>query len=387
MIIKRLSFLLLLVVVLTSCDKKTFTISGKINGAGEGAIIHLDRLGSQTLEPFDSTVINSDGYFLIEGEISYPEFFLLRTNEESILTTLLEPDEDLTITAHWDSLNNPSFLEGSVGTELMYGYNKRLIQTMGELGALTEVYNENMNSPDLDQIMADLDRRAQGILSDINEYTKEYIDRNINSMAAMVALYQQISPGIYVINPETDIDYFLKVDSALFSLYPESEPIANFHDQIVMLKESMVGQDEASTGLEVGSLAPDFTLPDKDGNEISLSSSRGKIVLLDFWAAWCPPCRQENPNLVSAYKKFSKDGFDIFQVSLDQTREAWLKGIKDDMLEEWIHVSDLKYWNSAVVGIYGIEGIPTNYLLDRDGKIIASNLRGEALNNKLKELF
>jgi thiol-disulfide isomerase/thioredoxin len=132
---------------------------------------------------------------------------------------------------------------------------------------------------------------------------------------------------------------------------------------------------------------PEITLPDPTGTEVSLSSTRGSVVLLDFWAGWCPPCRAENPNLVKAYDKFHDKGFEIFQVSLDQDRDVWLDAIEDDKLGRWYHVSDLLYWKSEVVSLYGIESIPTNYLLDRDGKVIASNLRGEALNEKLEEIF
>jgi len=120
---------------------------------------------------------------------------------------------------------------------------------------------------------------------------------------------------------------------------------------------------------------------------VTLSSTRGSIVLLDFWASWCKPCRDENPNLVKAYDLYHDNGFQIFQVSLDKTREAWLKGIQNDHLERWIHVSDIKYWNSSIVPIYNIEQIPYNFLLDREGRIIGSNLRGEMLQKKLAELF
>ena len=124
----------------------------------------------------------------------------------------------------------------------------------------------------------------------------------------------------------------------------------------------------------------------KDNFENEVMHSE-KPVLLDFWAAWCPPCRAENPNLVKAWNQYNGRGFQIYQVSLDKTREAWMKGIEDDGLGRWIHVSDLGYWNSSVVPLYKIESIPANYLLDKDGRIVATNLRGDALQRKLEELF
>ena len=141
----------------------------------------------------------------------------------------------------------------------------------------------------------------------------------------------------------------------------------------------------AKTG--IGAIAPEIALPNPAGDTIRLSSTRGEYVLLDFWAAWCPPCRTENPHLAELYKKYHQEGFEIFQVSLDQTREAWLDGISEDKIGDWIHVSDLQYWSSSVVTLYGIESIPANYLLDSDGRIIDSNLRGEALTQKLAEIF
>ena len=122
------------------------------------------------------------------------------------------------------------------------------------------------------------------------------------------------------------------------------------------------------------------------GEQIRLEDYRGKVVFVDFWASWCPPCRRENPNLVKVYKKYHDKGFEIYQVSLDKTRDAWLLGISEDELH-WIHVSDLKFWNSIVVPVYNIQGIPMSYLLDRRGRIIAQNLRGDMLEQELKQIF
>ncbi|HEY0176253.1 MAG TPA: TlpA disulfide reductase family protein [Pedobacter sp.] len=140
--------------------------------------------------------------------------------------------------------------------------------------------------------------------------------------------------------------------------------------------------------VRIGKPAPLFTSADTAGKAVSLKSYRGKYVLLDFWASWCVPCREENPNVVAAYNKYKNKNFDILSVSLDQTgkKAAWIEAIKKDGLT-WQHVSDLKYWNSEVAQLYMIKSIPQNFLIDPNGKIIAANLRGEALNKKLAELL
>ncbi len=145
--------------------------------------------------------------------------------------------------------------------------------------------------------------------------------------------------------------------------------------------------NSAKIGIKVGQQAPDISLPDKDGNLKTLSSLRGKYILLDFWASWCGPCRFENPNVVRVYQKYKDKDFDILSVSLDKDKQKWLDAIEADGME-WNHISDLKYWDSAVVPVYNLgEGIPMTFLLDKDGIIIAKRLRGAELEAKLAELF
>jgi peroxiredoxin len=269
----------------------------------------------------------------------------------------------------------------------MNEYNKRLIGTIDQLKKLYDVYIQNLGAEQIAAVMDSLDSLAQIRLDELNTFTKEYIDDNLNSLVSLVALYQPVAPGEYILHPEKDFEYFVKVDSALSLLYPDYEPVKSLRDQVQGLRSDIDARKLRSPVSYEPLTAPEIKLPDTEGDTISLSSTRGNIVLLDFWASWCKPCRDENPNLVNAYNKYHSKGFQIYQVSLDKTREAWIKGISEDRLDSWIHVSDLRYWQSMVVSLYELEQIPTSFLLDREGKIIASDLRGEMLQKKLDELF
>jgi len=139
-------------------------------------------------------------------------------------------------------------------------------------------------------------------------------------------------------------------------------------------------------GVDVGTEAPEIEMKTPQDKNLALSSLRGKYVLIDFWASWCGPCRKENPNVVRMYYKFKDKGFDIFSVSLDQEKDSWVQAIEKDGLT-WNHVSDLQFWNSAAAAAYGVQGIPATFSLDKEGKIIAKNLRGEELERKLTEIL
>jgi thiol-disulfide isomerase/thioredoxin len=385
--IKKFFLFFLAVMVFAGCKNNTVKVSGTLVNPLSGEYIFLDELKSNELTTVDSIKISADGTFKFEREIKLPAFYLLKINDNNFLTMLLSPGEKIDLNAFNDSLNYPISVSGSEGTESMAEYNRTLRKTINKLTGLNTIYMKNVNSPDLKVVMASLDSLAQIYLDEINSFTKTYIDKNIKSLVSLVALYQQVAPSVYVLNPTKDFKYFVKVDSSLSLLYPEYEPVISLHEQVLELGTKLKGVTETAPSTGEGAVAPEISLPTPKGDTIKLSSTRGSVVLLDFWASWCAPCRLENPNLVKAYNLYNKKGFQIYQVSLDKTREAWEKGIEDDQLGKWIHVSDIQYWNSIVIPLYKIESIPTNYLLDKEGRIIASNLRGEQLQVKLAELF
>jgi len=379
-LILALTFLL----VLTACKDNSIQISGKLDNARKGEYIFLDELKANTLQTVDSLQFPADGKFSFRREIKLPTFYLLKINYNNFFMILADPGEKIKITAGFSSLNHPSSVSGSKGTEKMVEYNKALKNTIDKLSALNEIYNQNADNPDLPKVIQSIDSMSLKYLNEINAYTKKYINDNLTSLVSLVALYQQVAPQVSVLNPDKDISYFVKVDSALFGLYPDSDPVKALHERVQILVSSIEGQNSI---LKPGDEAPEIVLPSPNGEIVKLSSTRGKIVLLDFWASWCNPCRLENPNLVKAYDIYRSKGFQIFQVSLDKTKEDWLKGIENDKLGRWVHVSDIKYWNSAVVPLYKINTIPFNLLLDKDGKIIATNLRGSKLLTELEAIF
>jgi thiol-disulfide isomerase/thioredoxin len=384
---KKLIFYLIIVLVSAACKNNSVRISGTIINPAVDSYIYLDELKANGLKPVDSMKVSADGSFKFKKDVTQPSFYLLKSNNNNFLTMLLKPGENVTLKAQRDTLNEPVSLTGSKGTELMVEYNKNLQATIKKMTGLHNIYEQNSDKPDLPKLIESLDSLANIYLNEINTYTKKYIDDNLTSLVSLVALYQQVAPSVYVMNPSKDMKYFLKVDSSMFSLYPNYEPVVSLHEQVKELASKVTNDSTALPASASGVIAPEISLPNPEGDTIKLSSTRGSVVLLDFWASWCTPCRKENPNLVTVYNMYHKKGFQIYQVSLDKTRDAWIKGIQDDHLDKWIHVSDVQYWNSVVVPLYKIESIPANFLLDKQGHVIASNLRGERLQTKLAELF
>ncbi|OFX27685.1 MAG: hypothetical protein A2033_04865 [Bacteroidetes bacterium GWA2_31_9] len=381
-------FFLFSIIVLfsvTSCTKKSgFTISGKLeNGADK--TIYLDELTTTGIEPSDSAKIGTDGSFEISGITSEPKFFILRFTMNNFITLIVDSLSEIEVTGDANNLLSTYNVAGSNDSKLVMEIDKKVNTSIAKVDSLTKTFHESQNSPDADTIKAQLDAEYQRILEENRRFNLDFINKNKNSLASLKALYQKIGNNS-LINPYSDYQFFNQVDSAIGLTYPNSKHSKALHANLLEVRKAVEAENANKQNINSGSEAPEISLPNPDGKTINLSDFRGKIVLLDFWASWCKPCRAENPNLVANYKKYSKKGFEIFQVSLDKTKQEWVNAISKDNLI-WIHVSDLQYWNSPAAKLYNVSSIPANFLIDKDGKIIASNLRGEELGNKLKEIF
>ncbi len=339
------------------------------------------------LEPVDSVIPGQSGSFTFRAQTETPSFYVLSIGSDDFLTLLASPGEKIRVTASRRNLASPSEVSGSEGTKVMADFRNQQQQVVSELENLTKVYNDSILSTRLPLIMDSLDRKAAGIVADFREKAVTMLEANSSSMVSVYLLNQQVVPGLQLFDPAKDRHLYYRVDSILYAKYPESDLVLDLHNFVTGLRQSASLTSTSGGTIAVGDILPDIALPGPEGDTVRLSSKRGRIVLVDFWAAWCPPCREENPNLVRAYDMYHYRGFDIYQVSLDQRKEDWTGAIMKDRLGRWAHVSDLKYRDSEVVKRFGLSEIPANYLIDREGRVIAVNLRGPMLLKKLEELF
>jgi len=320
------------------------------------------------------------------GHADIAGFYAFYSSPDNYVTLIIGPGDKINLKGDVIKLPETYNVEGSDDSRNVRNLSIELNRTIMRIQDLGRIFNDSINSPNFDSIKAGLDKSYKLLVNSQREFTFNFIRENLKSLASLMALYQQIGPHHFVLDPLKDYRWYNMVDSSLTIGYPGSESVKELHRQVLELTSQRKAEEMARKRFEKGSEVPEIALPSPEGDTITLSSLRGKYVLLDFWASWCGPCRVENPNLVAVYKKYSLKGFEIYQVSLDRSRAAWIKAIEDDHLT-WKHVSDLQFWNSVVVPVYNIQGIPMNFLLDPEGRIIDQNLRGDMLAEKLKEIF
>jgi peroxiredoxin len=380
--IKHMKKIILYIIILLPAmafaqDELTFSIKSKIGHLNVPARAYLIyQLGANRV--VDSTDIH-DGSFDFGGQIINPTGALLVIDKNGVGIAKLDSTAD-NLTFYIDKgefyINSPdSLTKAEITNSRINADNKKLMGLLTPLRMQAQRLRiQAQSAPEAQQNSAEFQNAMQNKLKALQfaqkSVLKDFIRANPNSYLSLLALNS-------VAGPSPDPAELDPLYNSLSQQLKDTETAKVFEKSLVAIRTTAVGV-----------MAPDFTQNDVNGKPVQLSSLRGKYVLIDFWASWCGPCRQENPNVVRAYNKYKEKKFTIIGVSLDKPegKSAWMDAIKNDGLA-WTQVSDLKFWNNQVAALYYINSIPANFLLDPTGKIIARDLRGDDLENKLAEVL
>jgi peroxiredoxin len=382
---KNFFILVFFVFALASCGpEKNVQIRGVLSGANTEKI-YLQELGNESTSRRDTLQLDAKGNFSFKHKISQPTFYSLTVNNRAI-TLLAHPGEKVVITGDARHLPLTYSVEGSDDSQNIRRLSQRLEHTVFVGDSLDKTLKKYEGNRNFVNIQRQMEWNYINEVDSLRAYNIRFMDNNPQSLVIIYALYQQLGENIYLFHQEDDIKYFRKADSTFYKRYPKVPYVNTLHANVLIMNEQYNARQLNRMLSMLGQNVPEIALPAPNGKIVKLSSYKGKYVLVDFWASWSAPCRTENTYLLDVYNKYHNKGFEVYQVSLDQSRSSWERAIKEDALP-WINVSDLKFWDSDVVKQYGVETIPANFLVDREGTIISKSLKGDALDKKLSEIF
>lgn len=356
--------------------KDNFTISGKIQN-GQNMTFYLEAQSQNGMIEVAKATSDGTGKFEIKGNIPGYGIYSLRMGEttEKVIPLTLVPNDNVKIEASSTSFKTPK-VTGTDWSDLMTEYMK-VYDEFTQQNTMLKLNPENLSKEEVNA-------RYQEISGIVDDFVLEKLDADPSNPFNLILIPSALPKQGFNDWPAENLVRLKRVEQSLLDRFPKSTYVENLGYQIYQVEQEYNKHQRYNSGTLP---APEIAMMNPNGELMRLSDLKGQYVLVDFWASWCGPCRKENPNVVRLYNKYKNKGFTIFSVSLDDNAENWKAAIAKDNLSWPNHVSDLRRWESPVIQQYGFTGIPFTVLLNKEGNFIGMNLRGEALEQKLKEIF
>lgn len=380
--------ILIFVALLFSCKdssvesdgNSSFLIYGNMQ-EGAGYQLLIKKIYAKNLS--DSLVIEiaEDGSFQESVHLDSEDFFSIINAAGNAITLFCEPGDSIKLEANYYDFREYK-LSGNRESEQISFLNTATQNFLKQIANFSSIIEDSIDSPNYVEIRMNIDKKYKEEFRKLKSFSENFIAENEGSLISLLALSNQLGKNFFVFHPVADKEIFYSLDSALFSKYPLYEPVENLHLQVINLKKVNIEKPLFKIGDEL----PILSLADTSGIILNLQTLRGKIVFIDIWASWCKSCRNENLKYLELYKLYRKDNFEIIQISLDDSEKDWKLAIDQDKLP-WLHVSDLKEWDSKAVSMLDIKELPSNFLLNQRGEIIAKDIDAEKLRTQLKMLI
>lgn len=374
---QKLNALICLIIILISCKSNTtknnlYEVECNADGIYNGVRAYL-KSSNNNKQVIDTAVV-MNGAFKFKGEVSSPEMRILTIDGINGQTALVLESGKTNVTIYKDSIYK-SIIKGGENNSIFNKYKDGYQNLVEKVTSLREEYMASRNNI---EAVKRIQKQNVELRLELKNYGLNFLKQHSDTDFSLMLLES--------ITLQKEFD--AKLANEILEKIPNKISNRQYNIEVMQKINFNINNALSKAVTEVNSIAPDFTAPDPEGNQITLSEILGKVTILDFWASWCRPCRVENPNFVKLYDKYHEKGLNIISVSLDRENQKsrWIKAIEKDNLS-WYNVSNLKYWQDPVALMYNITSIPATFILDDKGTIIATRLRGSALEKKIDELF